>query len=104
MEWGGRRADDPEVSPLVKRKLTVFSIAVMSLGLLLWARLILVTGRPRMAVAQPQPKLQANPAEGAGEGGEGEAPSAAGERIGANDPSDMERLERLRSGDLTREP
>lgn len=39
----------------VKRELTVFSIACMCLGLLLWARLVLVTGYPRTATASPVP-------------------------------------------------
>ncbi|MGD9688792.1 MAG: hypothetical protein AB7K52_02465 [Phycisphaerales bacterium] len=36
------------------RRLTVFGIAVMAMGLLLWARLILVTGHPREAIADPR--------------------------------------------------
>ncbi|MFN0011202.1 MAG: hypothetical protein ACKVS8_06100 [Phycisphaerales bacterium] len=38
---------------IVKRQLTVMSVAFMCLGLLLWARFMLVTGHPRTATAQP---------------------------------------------------
>lgn len=31
------------------------AVAVLALGLLLWARLILVTGHPRTAIAKPEP-------------------------------------------------
>ncbi|MCW5766151.1 MAG: hypothetical protein KIT68_09275 [Phycisphaeraceae bacterium] len=32
-----------------------FALAVCALGILLWARLILVTGHPRSAIATPEP-------------------------------------------------
>lgn len=34
-------------------KISVFTCAVLALGLLLWARFLLVTGHPRTAIAQP---------------------------------------------------
>ncbi len=40
---------------VARRQMTVFSIAVMAFGLLLWARFILVTGHPRTATAVPLP-------------------------------------------------
>lgn len=91
MECRPGPADIPGVNIRAKRKLTVFSIAMMAMGLLLWARLILVTGRPRTALAQPQPQAV-----------EPEAPSASGEQNGANDPVDLPRLEQERAGQLDR--
>ncbi len=40
----------------------MFSAVVVAFGLLLWARLVLVTGHPRTATADPQ----GTPAAGAG--------------------------------------
>ncbi len=50
--WGGVRA----LSSLARRRLTfgLFGVAVLAMGLLLWARLVLVTGHPRMALAEPK--------------------------------------------------
>ena len=41
------------MKPIAKRQFTVMSVAFMCLGLLLWARFILVTGHPRTATASP---------------------------------------------------
>lgn len=41
------------------RRLTFFGVALVAMGLLLWARLILVTGRPRTAIADPEAKERA---------------------------------------------
>lgn len=38
---------------VVQRGVTFFGVAVMCFGLLLWARLVLVTGHPRTATADP---------------------------------------------------
>lgn len=50
--WSGGRA----LSSLARRRLTfgLFGVAVLAMGLLLWARLVLVTGHPRMALAEPK--------------------------------------------------
>ncbi len=45
------------------RRLTIFGITVAAMGLLLWARLILVTGRPRTAIADPKDAPPAKPAQ-----------------------------------------
>jgi hypothetical protein len=37
----------------LRQQFTCFGIACVCLGLLLWARLILVTGHPRQAIATP---------------------------------------------------
>jgi hypothetical protein len=53
----------PRFTARLSRRLTFFSLAVMAFGLLLWARLILVTGRPRMAIADPDRQHQIDPAK-----------------------------------------
>lgn len=35
------------------RRPSFFALAVLALGLLLWARFLLVTGHPRTAIAEP---------------------------------------------------
>lgn len=52
-------SDLPGVKPRLKRQVTYFSLAVAAFGLLLWARLILVTGRPRAAIADPEKQAAA---------------------------------------------
>lgn len=51
---GGRR-------PLQPRTMTLLAIAIV-FGLLLWAKLILVTGHPRTALADPNEQAAAAPA------------------------------------------
>lgn len=49
-------------------RLTAFGLAAITLGLLLWARFILVTGHPRTAIAEPAKAAQsASDAENANE-------------------------------------
>lgn len=38
-------------------RVTGFGLGVLALGLLIWARLMLVTNHPRIAVAEPTPPL-----------------------------------------------
>lgn len=37
-------------------RVTGFGLCVLALGLLIWARLMLVTSHPRTAIAEPQPE------------------------------------------------
>ncbi len=71
------------------RRLTFFSLAVMAFGLLLWARLILVTGRPRMAIADPDKKQKVELAAKAAapENDEPEASAAEPPESGAPTPA-----------------
>ncbi|GEM_PF-7109863 len=39
---------------LSSRRLSLYACVLLAFGLLLWARLILVTGTPRTAIAQPE--------------------------------------------------
>lgn len=39
-------------------KVSVFACAVLAMGLLLWARFLLVTGHPRTAIADPTQQRQ----------------------------------------------
>lgn len=55
VELGLFWADLSDMKLVARRQMTVFSIAVMAFGLLLWARFILVTGHPRTATAVPLP-------------------------------------------------
>jgi hypothetical protein len=46
----------PTPRTATRRRLTYFGVALVAMGMLLWARLILVTGRPRTAIADPEAK------------------------------------------------
>jgi hypothetical protein len=54
LQSGGGRADSLGVKPRVRRQISIFSLVLVAFGLLLWARLVLVTGHPRTATADPQ--------------------------------------------------
>lgn len=41
-----------------RTRLSLYACALLAFGLLLWARLILVTGTPRTAIAQPDRQAQ----------------------------------------------
>lgn len=41
-----------------RARLSLYACALLAFGLLLWARLILVTGTPRTAMAQPERQAQ----------------------------------------------
>jgi hypothetical protein len=45
--------------PRAFRRPTMFAFAVLAMGLLLWARFLLVTGHPRTAIADPPEPPQA---------------------------------------------
>lgn len=45
------RGTKPPISDSLR--VTAFGIAVIALGLLLWARFLIVTGHPRTAIADP---------------------------------------------------
>jgi len=65
LDRSGLVSDLPGVKPRLKRQVTYFSLAVAAFGLLLWARLILVTGRPRAAIADPEKQAAAAKPDGA---------------------------------------
>ena len=46
-------ASDPKPKKPRALPLTAFGVAVVAMGLLLWARFLLVTGHPRTAIANP---------------------------------------------------
>ena len=46
--------ENPHSSKTSAMRLTAFGLAVVVLGLLLWARFLLVTGHPRTAIAKPE--------------------------------------------------
>lgn len=54
----GVRSRPSHAGWFARRRLTIgfATAAVLAFGLLLWARLVLVTGHPRTATAEPQPK------------------------------------------------
>lgn len=54
LQLHGGRADSLCVKPRVRRQISIFSLVLVAFGLLLWARLVLVTGHPRTATADPQ--------------------------------------------------
>lgn len=66
------------MTTLRKRQYTVFSIACMAFGLLLWARFILVTGHPRTATARPEAAQQAGTSAAPARGVQGAKPAAQG--------------------------
>lgn len=43
---------------LRRPRITMFGLAVMAMGLLLWARFVISTGHPRTAYAEPMPTPQ----------------------------------------------
>ncbi|MBL8990874.1 MAG: hypothetical protein JNJ48_04760 [Phycisphaerae bacterium] len=60
-----------------------FAAAVCALGILLWARLILVTGHPRTAIATPEPG--ADRAGAPSPGDDRSAPSERGKPVEVSD-------------------
>jgi hypothetical protein len=65
--------------------ITVFSLVVMAFGLLLWARLVLVTGHPRVATAEPRPAAPTEAAERASDASGRVPAKAEGEPAGAGE-------------------
>ncbi len=59
--YPGPRPRPSHAGWFARRRLTIgfATAAVLAFGLLLWARLVLVTGHPRTATAEPQPKATA---------------------------------------------
>ena len=67
------------------RKFTVFGVALTAMGLLLWARLILVTGHPRTATATPDRRAAgAAPGPSREAGGASPKPGSPVAEVGAD--------------------
>jgi hypothetical protein len=47
----------------MSRRPSMFTLALLAFGLLLWARFLLVTGHPRTAIAEPPRQAQASAAQ-----------------------------------------